>query len=858
MLLIIVLGLMFFPFNGLCDTDKTDQDWPVLKKYDSPDYGRIALPVGGIGSGTISLGGRGDIRDWEIMNRAAKGYTSSGYFKPFFAISAKIENQRFAKVLEGPIDLNKFHGYFGSQEPNHGMPRFPQATFLTTYPFGKVILKDPDIPLDISVEAYNPFIPGDADASSLPVMILTYRVKNNTENSIEVSICGNIPNIIGNDGWENEIRRGNGTYVTSGEKDNKNEYRETKELKGIYMSSEGVDSLSSAWGTMALVTHANEFGSYRTGWQVGVPFESLAEYWEDFLNDGILKNYKNSEYPSPMASLAISKKIPAGESVNFPFFIFWQFPNRKTWTPVEGENNIIGNYYSTQYEDAWDAAGKITPRIPDLRNRTLSFLNAFMSSSIPSVVKEAALFNISTLRSPTTFRTPNGFLHGWEGSFERGGCCWGNCTHVWNYEQVTPFLFGNLAKTMRIAEFKYATGEDGLMSFRIGLPLETRAKQVKKAAADGQMGSVMQLYREWQLSGDDEFLKDLWPQAKKALSFAWIHGGWDADMDGVMEGSQHNTMDVEYFGPNPLMGFWYLGALKAAHVMADYLGDEKFADTCLILFESGSAYLDENLFNGEYYIQKIMPSPKKEDVYPGLFYQNLLGRDHPHWQVGEGCLIDQLAGQYMAHICDLGYLANPKNIKTTLKSIMKYNYRDNMFDHFNNRRSYVLGNESALLMVHYPDHVKKEKRPFIYATESMTGFEYTAASGMIYEGLNQEGITVIDNIRKRFDGIKRNPFSETEAGFHYARAMASWSAIIALSGFNYSAVNKSISFTSNPGKYFWSNGYSWGTCLIEENRAELEIISGSLQINKFNIKGVGTIDISGSPINNEEKIEIEF
>ena len=116
---------------------------------------------------------------------------------------------------------------------------------------------------------------------------------------------------------------------------------------------------------------------------------------------------------------------------------------------------------------------------------------------------------------------------------------------------------------------------------------------------------VMKVYREWQLSGDDEFLKNTWPGVKKALAFAWIKGGWDADRDGVMEGCQHNTMDIEYYGPNPEIEFWYLGALKAASKMAEYLNDKEFGKTCTELFEKGSKWTDQHLFNGEFYIQQI-------------------------------------------------------------------------------------------------------------------------------------------------------------------------------------------------------------------------------------------------------------
>jgi len=203
----------------------------------------------------------------------------------------------------------------------------------------------------------------------------------------------------------------------------------------------------------------------------------------------------------------------------------------------------------------------------------------------------------------------------------------------------------------------------------------------------------------------------------------------------------------------------------------------------------------------------------------------------PDYQLGKGCLVDQLVGQYMAHICDLGYLAKPENLKTTLRTIMKYNYLDDFSPVFNNMRSYVMGNESGLIMASWPKG--RLKVPFPYFSESMSGFEYTAAVGMIYEGQIENGLKCIKSIRDRFDGLKRNPFDEPECGHHYARAMATWSAVLALTGFHYSVVEHSMQFTSTPGTYFWSNGYAWGNCKIEKDKATLTVLKGKISLSKF-------------------------
>ncbi|MCP3931065.1 MAG: hypothetical protein GY705_18435, partial [Bacteroidetes bacterium] len=411
----------------------------------------------------------------------------------------------------------------------------------------------------------------------------------------------------------------------------------------------------------------------------------------------------------------------------------------------------------------------------------------------------------------------------------------GSCTHVWNYEQATAFLFNDLAKGMREVEFGYSMNEVGHMGFRTKLPLIEGASGIDVAAADGQMGTIMKFYRDWQLSGDIEFLKQYWPKVKAALAFAWIENGWDGDVDGVMEGVQHNTMDVEYFGPNPQMQIWYLGALKAAEQMALYMDEKSFAKKCKKLYKNGSEWTDENLFNGEYYVHKIQTPESKEKIAKGLMAgMGSKNIEYPDFQLETGCLVDQLVGQYMAHVLGLGYLVKEDNVKTALESILKYNKRESLFDHFNNMRSYAMGDEKALLMASWPNG-GRPKIPFPYWSEVMTGFEYTAAIGMLYEGMESEGLDCIKNIRDRYDGQKRNPFDEAECGHHYARAMASWAGLLAESGFLYSAVDKSIKFTDKPGKYFWSNGSAWGMCEITENGANLEVLHGNIELNNLQV-----------------------
>jgi uncharacterized protein (DUF608 family) len=824
----------------------SDSEWPSLRHYPQDRLHRIALPLGGIGTGTVSLGGRGNLVDWEIMNRPAMGFVpSGGGASPFFALYARAGDQKpVTRVLEGEVLPEEYDGSQGSAAPLAGLPRFRHCSFATAYPFGRVVLTDPDVPLEVHVKAFNPMIPADPDTSGLPVAVLVYELRNPGDVAVDASVCGSLPNFVGMDGsetrkdWKQDL-------VRIGASRNRNAFREGRACRGVFLDSEGVDRRSAAWGSIALVTPASEGTSHRTSWvreEWGFP---VLDFWDDFGADGrIDERDKPEKVEMPVASLAVATRVPPRGSREVVFVLAWHFPNRYTWTPKGTDDDLVGNYYTTLYEDAWSVAEKTVPRLDDLRRRTAEFVTTFCGSDLPEAIKEAALFNASTLRTQTCFRTPDGRFFGFEGSANQAGCCHGSCTHVWNYEQTTPFLFGALALTMREVEFAHATGDDGLMSFRVNLPL-TRGQEFGKAAADGQMGCLLKMYREWQLSGDDSLLRRLWPHVRKAVEFCWIPGGWDADKDGVMEGCQHNTMDVEYYGPNPQMALWYLGALRATEAMARHLGDVEFAETCRRLFESGRRFVDSRLWNGRYYEHEVR-APEDPSRIPPSLRVGMGAKDatRPDYQLAAGCEVDQLVGQLVAHLCGLGPLVDPGHAREALESVLRYNLRRDVRGHFNGMRAYVLNDESTLLVASYPGD--RPRNPFPYFSEAWTGLEYAAAVGMIYEGMEDEAVETIERVRARSDGRRRNPFDEAECGRHYARAMSAWGAVPAWAGFLYSAVSRTLTLAARRGRFFWSSGHAWGDYVLDGAGGRdllLRVRGGRIEVERVVLTGFGSRDV---------------
>ena len=305
-----------------------------------------------------------------------------------------------------------------------------------------------------------------------------------------------------------------------------------------------------------------------------------------------------------------------------------------------------------------------------------------------------------------------------------------NCTHVWNYEQTLAFLFPQLERSMRETDFLHNTLPNGYMTFRTLLPLGD-AQWKFKACADGQMGCIIRAYRDWKLSGDTEWLRTLWPKIQSALEFAWRGSGnpppagyewtkeqismpWDPDKNGVMEGEQHNTYDIEFYGPNTMTGSLYLGALKAGSEMAEAMGEQGKAVEYRTLFENGSRLYDKNLWGGDYYVQdglkvpERLISPQDEDcgpdcackVTPGGKTQ-ALDSTHvvPKYQYGKGCLSDQLLGQYLAHVAGLGYVLEKDHVKEAMRSIYRYNFRRSMKEFANVQRVYAVNDESGLLLL---------------------------------------------------------------------------------------------------------------------------------------------------------------
>jgi uncharacterized protein (DUF608 family) len=797
------------PTNGKASEDptsprQTPSDISFPRRFSGEYLSRISFPLGGIGTGTIGLSGRGSLQDWEIFNKSQPG-NSPRFAFPSIWVKTK-SNAPYSAILERcllpPFDKTE-EGLGSNGLP--GLPRFREATFLGAFPLARIEFEDDICPVKVALEAFSPFQPLNADESGLPCAVFSYQVHNPDKQDAEVVIAWSIENPLSlNDQRENKSQDALG-------------------LAGIVMTDPSLDPANPMKGSFAFAALPGEATKTErlTYWHKDEIFTRAEYFWFDEFSQTGRLGEEESVSKSPMASVSLRQVIPAGQTREFRFLFTWHFPNRTSawsgWRSPKGEENVVlGNYYCKRFENAWAAAEYVAAHLPDLEAKTRSFVTAIRDSTLPDSVKDAATANLCTLVSNTSFRITDGSFHGFEGCGDNGGLGFGTCTHVWNYDVATQWVFPSLARSIRETSFGYAMDATGKMDFRHRLP---PGKQHGESAADGQMGQIVKLYFDWRLCGDTAWLRKHWPGAKRAIEYAWRPGGWDGDRDGVMEGVQHNTYDVEFYGPNPICETWYLAALKATAVMAGAVGEAEFSAKCVSLFQRGSAWTDANLFNGEFYIQKIRKI-SIDEVAPDLLPEHDEDSDakdalaNVKFQLGAGCHIDQLAGQFIASVAGLGDLLSPEHIRKTLQSILRYNSKPDLYRYVSNERTYALNDEPALVLCDY----SKGGRPKMtapYWSEVWTGLEYEAASLMISHGMPEQGVQVIEDIRQRHDGKRRNPYAETEYGRHYARAMASWAAVPGLSGFQYDAIDKRLTVTPptdvrQPFQSFWSVPSGWG------------------------------------------------
>jgi uncharacterized protein (DUF608 family) len=357
----------------------------------------------------------------------------------------------------------------------------------------------------------------------------------------------------------------------------------------------------------------------------------------------------------------------------------------------------------------------------------------------------------------------------------------------------------------------------------------------------------MKVHREWRISGDTEWLRAIWPRVKKSLDYCIET--WDPGQKGIVEEPHHNTYDIEFWGPDGMCTSFYLGALAAAIRMGSALGEDtsRYAG----LLQKGRSFMEQSLFDGEYFIQQIkwqgLKAKDPVEASKGTWNSDyspeaidLLQKEGPKYQYGKGCLSDGVLGFWVAEMCGLGEIINQEQVRKSLKAIHRYNLKKDLSDHSNPQRpSYAIGSEGGLLLCTWPKGGQLSL-PFVYSNEVWTGIEYQVASHLMVEGMVEEGLDIVKTCRDRYDGVIRNPFDEYECGHWYARALSSYGLIQGLTGVRYDAVDQTLHIDSRIGdnfRAFLATASGFGTVGLKSGRPFVQMKSGRLNVKKCLVSG---------------------
>jgi non-lysosomal glucosylceramidase len=813
----------------------------------------VALPLGGIGTGHVSICGDGGLRQWQLGNTINHlGHVPESFFavrasstEPPLNVSRILQARLPQPPEEAAPNVSDHIVPLDRDPPDAHWDAIASTEFEAAYPFARIRYIDAALPVAVSLEAFTPLVPLDTEASSLPLASFSFTVTNRADCLVHGWLLATLQNTIGWDG------------VTPIEADrcslfggNVNRLSQAGELTALVMDNATVADDDPRAGELVLATTAPSVAlpqfarsgdalSFVDGLKLLGP--TIDDDWSDSAmrhacaEVGVRQLSPSGESPAGATwsgALAAAFAVAPGKSATVEFVISWRYPNRVTdfdqFALRDAPVVRVGNAYARRHPSALAAAQSFERERDRLHGQSRAWTDALLASELPEVAVEMLLAQPSLIRSPTTFRTEDGRFYGFEGclgastlnwSGSVGGSCPLNCNHVWNYEQGLSRLFPELERSMRETELEGTQAPEGYLPHRVLLPLTLHQMHGSivggpvKPALDGMLGAVLKSYREIRQGAGEQWLADLWPRLVRLMDY--IDRTWNVNGDGVLVGEQPVTYDIALHGPNMFVGGLWLAALRAMEEMARIVAPEQ-ATRYHELFERASARYDELLFDGEYYAQ--LPTESAHEF-------------------GEGCLSDQLLGQWWAHQLELGYVLPLEHVRSALEAVVRHNLRHGFRDFEHGYRVFADADDSGLLVCTWP----KGGRPAVpvrYCDEVWTGVEYQVAAHCLMEGLDEQGMELLTAVRGRYDGTRRNPFNEVECGDHYARALAGFSVLEALTGFRYDAVSRRITTTARYGRYPFLAGSGWGEIeFLPGDAVRISCRGGSLDLAELVVDG---------------------
>ncbi len=789
----------------------------------------IGMPIGGIATGQVYLGGDGQLWYWDIFNipRISPGgpgdkfylnpMIADNHFEQGFAIRVK---RLLPTTHTATVKMLRTGG-------------FKDIVFQGEYPVGKVEYRDPDFPVSVHLTAFSPFIPTNHELSGYPAIVMEYTLTNDTSRSIDVELIGWLQNMA--------------NYQTANEAQGKHINKVIKHDGGLQLVnfSEVLkpDRDLPDFGNMTLMLLEEE-----CGWSTPRAASDI---------DGNLPEVIESELSEATAVLGTvltgvlgcEITLLPGQKRTLTFILSWYYPNvHRVPMPRLNNHDNLRYYYSKKFKSSADVANIVAKDRSRLFALTKKWNKTWYDSTLPYWFLNRTFSNTGTLATTSVYRFASmdgdsysdGRFYATEGVYLGEG----TCTHVFHYEQALGRVFPNLARVLRTqVDLGISFQDDGLIKYRAEHSNIGR-HDGRGYAVDGQAGTILRAYREHTTSSDDTYLEAWWPKIRKSMEYMIAHDSEGGEPDGILEGVQYNTLDRIWYGKIAWLSGMYNAALRASAAMAMVVGDRKFASLCQHIADRGRRNLVADLFNGEYFVNQLDP---KYPLSPNSYIGN-------H--------IDQLLGQAWAMQVGLPRVFPKSETVSALGALFRYNFVPDVGSYLanaqiKNQRVFALPNEPGTLVCTFPrggeyaaaGEVNDEWEKLVvgYFSESMTGFTYQVAAHMIWEGLVKEGMSMIRAIHERYSPERRNPYNEIEYGNHYIRAMSSYGAFVAASGFSVNEPRGKLAFDPkvSPENFrsAFITGNGWGSFSqkvgSDEQVNTLRLNYGFLVLNELRLPYLG-------------------
>lgn len=810
------------------------------------DHPAVAMPLGGVGAGSIALGSDGGWRQAQLQGLGNHAGDLPGTF-------LALRTQQVDPVRHQTVVLQAARTDVGPATPMVNDDLVPawqrelvaqaggtQTTMTGVYPIAEVS-HDTGGPVDVVVRAMSPLIPGDLDASGLPAVLVEAELVNRSATVAWTWLAFSAHNAVGLDPHLNP--RG---VRAPGYGGNTNTLRRAGRRADLVMANHAVSPASPWAGQQVLSCEADRVVAFPCFEEPDelIDFLRLLAPWGDqtrldaagWVQAGQASAPEPRFGPSPpgrtwLGALVAHTVLEPAQRATVRFVLAWHFPNREADfvqygpdRPEVGPTRFwIGNHYATRFADALAVADDALSRWSWHWEQTRRWTDALAAVNLPEQWRTHLAAQPVPLRTPTAFRTHDGACYGFEGllgsstemwSGNAGGACPLNCTHVWNYAMAAAAIFPGWEASMRETEFDVMQAPSGALPHRVHLPRYLRqygdgpVGAPDQPALDGMCGAVLKTYRELRRGAFGlAWVEQRWQRICALMDH--VQRTWDPAETGLLHGIQPCTYDIGLHGANPYTGTLWLAALRAAEELARLLGDEPRARTWRARFETSSAALDRACFAGDYYVQ--VPDPD----LPALH------------QWGRGCWSDQLFGQWWAHELDLGHLLPADHVRSALAAIVAHNLRP---AEPHAQRPYATPGERGLVMCTWPDGGRPEI-PTLYCDEVWTGVEYQVAAHCLREGLTEEGRAIAEAVWARHDGRRRNPFNEVECGDHYVRAMAGWGLFEAALGLSWNHLDGALR-VGGDGRYPVLTGDGWGEVEVAGDRVTVTCHRGRLAVRR--------------------------